>query len=207
MKKLFAYNIGCLIVSAVLLAFALSGCAEKQNSKADLSVSQHAEEALKFAKRKGLNTNYAIFVDYSIPSGTPRLFVWDFKAQKIVARTYVMHGCGKGSTKEKPVFSNEINSECSSLGKFKVFKDRHGAKITRSFRMEGYDKSNSNAWKRGLMIHQSKWIDYWKWRKYIPLHRESCQGCITVGSKGMDYLESLIKREYKPLLLWSYSSK
>lgn len=84
MKKLFAYNIGCLIVSAVLLAFALSGCAEKQNSKADLFVSQHAEEALKFAKQKGLNTNYAIFVDYSIPSGTPRLFVWDFKAQKIV---------------------------------------------------------------------------------------------------------------------------
>ena len=58
--------------------------------------------------------------------------------------------------------------------------------------------------KRGIMIHRSTWVDKWCWKKYIPLHEPSCQGCITVSSKGMSYLEKLIKSVSTPLLLWSY---
>ena len=60
------------------------------------------------------------------------------------------------------------------------------------------------AYKRGLMIHRSTWVDKWCHKKHIPLHGPSCQGCITVSSKGMNYLERLIKSESTPLLLWSY---
>ena len=42
------------------------------------------------------------------------------------------------------------------------------------------------------------------WMRYIPLHRSSCQGCVTVSSKGMRYLWQLVNNEEKPLLLWSY---
>ena len=41
----------------------------------------------------------------------------------------------------------------------------------------------------------------------IPLHRASCQGCVTVSTRGMDYLWDLVNREKKPLLLWNYMSK
>ena len=176
----------------------------KKSTLDGAQIELRAAEAQTYAKAHKLNTNYALFVDYSIPSGTPRLFVWDYGKNKIIARTYVMHGVGKGSTAAKPVFSNTVGSECSSLGKFKVTKS-HGSKIKRSYRLKGLEASNSNAWRRGIMIHRSAWIDTWCWKKYIPLHEPSCQGCITVSSKGMTYLEKLIKNESEPLLLWSYN--
>ena len=168
-----------------------------------MTMEQRAEEAYQYAKRHKMNTSYAFLVDYSIPSGTPRLFVWDYEKNRVVAKTYVMHGIGGGSTKETPVFSNKPGSKCSSLGHFSVTK-LHGSKIRRSFRLKGLDGSCSNAFRRGIMIHRSKWVDVWCKEKYIPLHEESCQGCITVSSKGMTYLEKLINSQSKPILLWSY---
>ena len=158
----------------------------------------------RWAKKHHLNTSYALLLDYSIPSGTPRLFVWSYEKQQVVARMYVMHGVGGGSTKEKPVFSNRPGSKCSSLGKYKVLKS-HGYKVRRSYRLQGLERSNSNAFRRGIMIHRSTWVDRQCCKKYIPLHERSCQGCVTVSSKGMTYLERLIKSETTPLLLWSYS--
>ena len=166
-------------------------------------VSQRAAEALEYAKKHHLNTNYVLLVDYSIPSGTPRMLVWSHKQGRIVARTYVMHGVGGGSTAEKPVFSDKVGSKCSSLGKFKVTK-LHGSKIKRSYRLVGLERGNRNAFRRGILIHSSSWIEMWSWKKYIPLHEVSCQGCVTVSPKGMAYLDKLIKKESKPILLWSY---
>lgn len=170
------------------------------------TVDERAEKALAFAHRHNMNEHYALFVDYSIPSGIPRLFVWDFHKKKIIASTYVMHGSGGGSTARRPRFSNRPGSECSSLGRFLVTKDR-GNRLKCSFRLRGMDSDNQSAYTRGLMIHSSTWVDKWCWTKYIPLHRASCQGCITVSSRGMNYLWPLINKENKPLLLWTFVSK
>ena len=67
----------------------------------------HYAEALVYTRKHNLNTDYVLLLDYSIPSGTPRLFVWDYNRDKVVARTYVMHGVGGGSTAKEPVFSNK----------------------------------------------------------------------------------------------------
>ena len=180
------------------------GSSEKSVDNGD-PMAMRVTEAVEYAKRHNLSCNYVLLLDYSIPSGTPRLFVWDTEKNRIVARTYVMHGLGGGSTAEQPVFSNKVGSGCSSLGKFKVTK-LHGSKLKRSYRLKGLERSNSNAFRRGIMIHRSKWVDTWCKNTYIPLHEPSCQGCITVSSKGMDYLEGLINSEARPLLLWSYNS-
>ena len=150
-------------------------------------IEQRAEKALDFAKQHNMNEHYALFVNYGIPSGKPRLFVWDFLKHKIIASSYVMHGPGKGSTDKHPVFSNEPGSECSALGRFLVTKE-HGATLKRSFRLKGMDGDNKTAF----------------WMRYIPLHRASCQGCVTVTSRGMDYIWELVNNEKVPLLLWSY---
>lgn len=195
------------IVLSLLLAVSACSSLPSSNRNSDatgkVNLDYRAAEALRYAKRHGMNTNYAFFLDYSIPSGTPRLFVWDYSQNRIVARTYVMHGVGGGSTASVPAFSNKRGSKCSSLGKFEVTKS-HGYKLKRSFRLKGLDSSCSNAFSRGLMIHCSTWVDLWSWKQYIPLHSESCQGCITVSSRGMNYLEKLIKSQSKPILLWSY---
>jgi hypothetical protein len=114
-----------------------------------------------------------------------------------------MHGPGGGSTAERPRFSNKPGSECSSLGRFLVTKE-HGYTLKRSFRIKGMDFDNQSAYARGLMIHKSGWVDSHCWMRYIPLHRASCQGCVTVSTRGMNYLWSLINKENKPILLWNF---
>lgn len=167
------------------------------------TMEQRAEAAMAYVQKHNLNQKYCLFVDYSIPSGTPRLFVWSFRDSTVVASTYDMHGYGMGSTAEKPVFSNKPGCRCSSLGRFAVTK-RHGAKLKRSYRLRGVDTDNKTAGTRGLMIHRSSWVDTHCHKDYIPLHPKSCEGCITVSSRGMTYLEKLINSQEKNLLLWSY---
>ena len=179
------------------------GLPEWPDRKEYATIEARAEKALAFAKRHNMNDHYALFLDYAIPSGTPRLFVWDFEKHRIIASCYAMHGPGKGSTDKHPVFSNEPGSECSALGRFLVTKE-HGATLKRSFRLKGMDGDNKTAYARGLMIHGSSFLDGHVWMRYIPLRRASCQGCVTVTSRGMDYIWELVNDEEKPLLLWSY---
>ena len=157
------------IVAAVLLLiaavafFALRwawkyyGLPERPDRTEYKTIEERAEKALAFAQRHNMSERYALFVDYGIPSGTPRLFLWDFRRKAIVASTYVMHGPGRGSTAKTPHFSNRPGSECSSLGRFLVTKER-GHKIKRSFRLKGMDTDNQSAFKRGLMIHSARWV-------------------------------------------------
>ena len=214
MKKRKRLRLCMRIVLAILLvvgAFALLwvwkyyGLPEKPDRREYRTIEERSYKALSFAKRHHMNEHYALFVDYGIPSGTPRLFVWDYLSRKIVASTYVMHGPGGGSTAEKARFSNRPGSNCSSLGRFLVTKE-HGNRNKRGFRLKGMDIDNQSAYARGLMIHHARWVDIHCWRSYIPLKAGSCKGCVTVSSRGMNYLESLINKEEKPLLLWNYCS-
>ena len=194
-----------IIFSAAFILCILASCNAGMlfASSPRMSLEDRAAKAYQYARRRGMNTDYAFFLDYSIPSGTPRLFVWDFNKNRVIARTYAMHGVGGGSTMSEPVFSNKPGSLCSSLGRFEVTK-KHGHKVRRSFRLKGLDRTCNNAFRRGIMIHRSTWVDRWCSKKYIPLHSESCQGCVTVSSRGMIYLEKLINSQSKPILLWSY---
>ena len=151
------------------------------------TIEERAKKAFAFAKRHNMNEHYALFVDYGIPSGTPRLFIWDFQQKKIVASTYVMHGPGGGSTDEQPKFSNRPGSNCSALGRFLITKE-NGNRNKHGFRIKG----------------SSFWVDRYCWMRYIPLRGKSCQGCVTVSSRGMNYLWPLINKEKKPLLLWNF---
>ena len=211
MKRKIKFGCALVIVVTVIIAIIIGLhwawkyylLPEWVDSKEYKTIEERAERAIVFIKKHNMNENYMFFVDYSIPSGTPRLFVWDFQRKKIVASTYVMHGPGKGSTDKRPVFSNEPGSECSALGRFLVTKE-HGATLKRSFRLKGMDGDNKTAYSRVLLIHGSTFWDGHVWMRYIPLHRASCQGCVTVTSRGMDYIWELVNNEKVPLLLWSY---
>ena len=211
MKRKIKFGCALVIVVTVIIAiiFGLHWAwkyyllPEWIDSKDYKTIEERAERTIVFIKKHNMNENYMLFVDYSIPSGTPRLFVWDFQRKKIVASTYVMHGPGKGSTDKHPVFSNEPGSECSALGRFLVTKE-HGATLKRSFRLKGMDGDNKTAYSRVLMIHGSTFLDGHVWMRYIPLRRASCQGCVTVTTRGMDYIWELVNNEKVPLLLWSY---
>ena len=162
-----------LVASTAVGAFFLNwgwkyyGLPELPDYREYESLEERADFALAYAKRHNLNEHYALFVDYSIPSGTPRLFVWDFRKNRIVARTYVMHGSGGGSTDERARFSNRPGSKCSSLGRFLVTKE-HGRRNKRGFRIKGLDLDNKTAYGRGLMIHRAGWVDRHCWKSISP---------------------------------------
>ena len=175
-----------LLLIAAVAFFALRwawkyyGLPERPDRTEYKTIEERAEKALAFAQRHNMSERYALFVDYGIPSGTPRLFLWDFRRKAIVASTYVMHGPGRGSTAKTPHFSNRPGSECSSLGRFLVTKER-GHKIKRSFRLKGMDTDNQSAFRRGLMIHSARWVDRWCWKDYIPLKPRVLSGCVTIS--------------------------
>lgn len=162
-----------------------------------------AEKAWRYAERKGMNRHYCLFLDYGIPSGKPRLFVWSFEEGRIIYSGHAMHGPGKGSTDESPVFSNAYGSHCSSVGRFEVTRNR-GTRNKSGFRLKGLDLSNNSAYSRGIMIHSSRWVDNNRWRKFIPLNEKSCQGCVTVSTRDMAYINRLVGKEEGNLLLWAY---
>lgn len=208
-RNCFTAMLLLMVVAAVFglhWAWKYYGLPEWPDRREYKTIEERAEKALAFSKRHKMNEHYALFVDYGIPSGTPRLFVWDFHQKKIVASTYVMHGPGGGSTDEHPKFSNKPGSGCSSVGRFLVTKE-NGNRNKRGFRIKGLDIDNQTAYGRALMIHGSKWVDSHCWKRYIPMNRKSCLGCVTVSSRGMNYLWTLVNKEQKPLLLWSFVSK
>ena len=98
---------------------------EKQETKEQQArdYKKYAEEALLYCKKNKISTDFFVLIDFSIHSGKKRMFIWDFKKDKITDSFLVSHGCGSQPTardysKEKPAFSNQPNSHSSSLGKY-----------------------------------------------------------------------------------------
>ena len=206
MKRFLFYALRLLVLGAILYSAVTCGLFSPGRIPGNshyIELEARAGKALQYAHRKGLNENYCLFVDYGIPSGKPRLFVWSFAENRVVYSGYAMHGPGKGSTAETPVFSNVPGSNCSSIGRFEVTRAR-GRRNKTGFRLKGLEYSNSSAFSRGIMIHSSKWVDANRWRRYIPLNEKCCLGCVTVSTRDMAYINRLVGKEDGNLLLWSY---
>lgn len=161
-----------------------------------------------YCVNNNLSTNYAIVVDFSIPSGKSRFFLCDLRNNKIVASSLCAHGTGKGSTMSKPVFSNVKGSKCSSIGHYAI-KNRHVMKSTglSSFKLDGLDSTNSNAMSRGVLIHSSKVVTLFSlgiFPFYLPLDSRISSGCFAVDVDMMDLLGVVVSNEKKPILLYAY---
>ena len=206
MKRFFVSAARLAIIGAAVILAANSGLFSPGRIAGNSRFPEmecRAEKALRYAERKGLNDNYCLFLDYGIPSGKPRLFVWSFAENRVVYSAHAMHGPGKGSTDKAPVFSNVPGSKCSSVGRFEVTRVR-GRRNKTGFRLKGLERSNNCAYGRGIMIHGSRWVDLNQWKRYIPLNEKSCQGCVTVSTRDMAYINKLVGKERGNLLLWSY---
>lgn len=108
---------------------------------------------------RGYSTDYYILVDFSIPSGKKRFFIYDLQNGKRLMSSYCMHGSGKGNTDAKPKFSNEFGSGCSSLGRYVMVGK--GRKFKNCIRLRGLDKTNYLAETRGISIHSAGKVTSW----------------------------------------------
>lgn len=97
-------------------------------------------------------------IDYSLPSTTRRMWVFDLAAQKLMYDEFVAHGQGTGDNYAKK-FSNKDGSHATSLGLFTTAETYQGGNGY-SLRMDGLEKGvNDNARSRAIVIHGAPYVN------------------------------------------------
>ncbi|SBV93506.1 murein L,D-transpeptidase catalytic domain-containing protein [uncultured Dysgonomonas sp.] len=178
---------------------------EDENLVAFTRLKSKADSALAYCKSKGFSTEYSILIDFSIHSGKKRFFVWDFAKDTIRYSGLCCHGYGMESTQSKPVFSNVEGSYCSSLGKYKIGARAYSSwGINVHYKMHGLEKTNSNAFKRWVVLHShTPVVDHDIHPKHLPLGWS--QGCPVVSNEMMRKVDEMLKASRKPVLMWIYN--
>lgn len=179
--------------------------AEDESQIAFNRLKSKADSALAYCKSKGFNTEYCYLIDFSIHSGKKRFFVWDFAKDTIRYSGLCCHGYGMESTQAKPVFSNVEGSYCSSLGKYKIGSRAYSSwGINVHYKMHGLDRTNSNAFKRWIVLHSHTPVaDHDIHPKHLPLGWS--QGCPVVSNEMMRKVDEMLRVSKKPVLMWIYN--
>lgn len=176
--------------------------------ESNTGIEEKAKEALEFCEANGYNTDFCILIDMTIHSGKYRFFVYDFKTQKIERSALCAHGCGKDdkkSTEAQPVFGNDVGSFLTSLGKYKIGVRSYSQwGINVHYKMHGLEASNSNAYKRVVVLHSYTPVSS---SEIYPAHLPMgwSLGCPVIDDETMTLLDAKLKNTKKPVLLWIYN--
>lgn len=130
-----------------------------------------------YSKVKERKKKYLVIADYSKPSSEKRFFILNMNNFSLEDYTYVAHGKNSGADMAVS-FSNKMNSYKSSLGFYltgKSYTGRYGYSLRLFGLEEGY---NSNAFKRGVVVHGASASEPEYIKKYGFLGRT--EGCPAV---------------------------
>jgi hypothetical protein len=152
----------------------------------------------KYLKANKFNTTHCFLIDMKIESNKKRLFVYNVLKDSVELSGLVTHGSSTSQT-EEIVFSNQPNSLCTSLGRYKIGKSYNG-KFGLAYKLYGLDSSNSNAFNRFVVLHS---------HECVPANEVNyaiCQswGCPTVAPVFLQQLQQYIDKSSKPILLSIY---
>ena len=169
------------------------------NNTISKKLSLKAKEARSFIAKSEFNGTLCFLIDMSVPSNKPRFFVYDLKKDTIIRLGLVTHCRCNQDWLEGRQYSNQVGGGCTSLGKYRVGYSYSG-RFGLAFKLYGLDKTNSNAFKRFVVLHS---------HECVPENEavnEICQsdGCPTVSPGFLLELKPMIKNSEKPVLLWIY---
>ncbi|MEZ0129891.1 murein L,D-transpeptidase catalytic domain-containing protein [Flavobacterium sp. LBUM151] len=146
------------------------------------------------------NAKIAFFVDMKIKSGKNRFFVYDLVNDKILDEGLVANGSGSETkVRGELQFSNEPNSNSTSLGKYIVGKSYKGM-FGKSYRLSGLDETNSNALKRAIVLHAYSAVPEEEQDHYIS----NSHGCPMVSENFFKRLEKIIDTSKSSIILNVY---
>jgi len=166
-----------------------------------VSLDERLDDVEAFAEQNGYSTDYCFLIDFSIKSGKKRFFVYDLQTGEILRSGLVAHGSCYTQFLSQAKFSNATNCGCSSSGRYKVggsYKGEWG----KSFRLYGLDKSNSNAFKRAIVLHAHDEVPD---DEIYPRVLVNSYGCPMVSHSFFKELSQIIEGSEKPILLWIYN--
>lgn len=151
-------------------------------------------------KGSNYNTKIAFLVDMRIKSGKNRFFVYDLVNNKVLDQGLVAHGSGS----ETPIrgelkFSNEPNSNCTSLGRYSIEKGYKGI-FGKAYKLNGLDETNSNAFKRAIVLHHYSAVPHDEQEYYIS----RSHGCPMVNEEFFKRIEKIIDSSKSKIILDIY---
>lgn len=160
---------------------------------------QKVAEAWQYANEHNMNKSLCILVDYSLPSGCNRLWVWDFDDEEILFECPVAHGRGKGKHSRRSIasFSNEEDTWLSSLGKIRV-GERYTGRFGISYRLDGLDPTNSNIRRRFIVLHAYRTVPP---KPIFPLPSGRSKGCLMVAPRNMQTLDKILQGHENVLIV------
>ena len=159
-------------------------------------------DAAKYSSANNFSGDYCFLIDMSISSGKNRFFVYDMKKDAVILAGLVAHGSCNTHYLENAQFSNKPSSGCSSLGKYKVGAAYRG-EFGKSYRLYGLDSTNSNAYKRDIVLHAFGPIPD---QEIYPRLLNNSFGCPMVSRSFLERLSLIIDQSNKPILLWIFQS-
>jgi hypothetical protein len=167
------------------------------SSKAYLKLQAKAIEAKTFALENKFNISFCFFIDMSLHSGQNRFFIYDLQKDSIKKSGLVTHGRCNEDWLEGRKYGDVVGCGCTSLGKYRIGKSYQG-RFGLAFKLYGLDKTNSNAFKRFIVLHSHDCVPE------MEVENEICQsdGCPTVSPGFLKTIDPVIKKSGKPVLLW-----
>ncbi|MCB9201740.1 MAG: murein L,D-transpeptidase catalytic domain family protein [Flavobacteriales bacterium] len=175
---------------------------KKQDSIQKYSrIKKEIKELKKYiSSNKKYNSEMIFLIDMKIPSQKYRFFIYDLKNDSIQRESLVSHGSGSViSNSDSLCFSNIPESHQSSLGKYKIGNDYIG-NFGKSYKLHGLDSTNSNAFKRYIVLH--KYFCVPNREQLFPIC--TSLGCPMVSEVFFKVLENIIDSSEKPILLKIY---
>ena len=170
-----------------------------QNPALPEKLKAQASLAKEYNAKHHFNEQTCFLIDMGLPSGTNRFFVYDLQKDSVLNAGLVAHGNCYQRWLEGRRYSNQVESGCTSLGRYKVGTSYTG-KFGLSYKIYGLDSSNSNAYKRTVVLHSHSCVPD------TEVEEDICQsnGCPTVSPAFLNLLTPVIRKSGKPVLLWIY---
>ncbi|WP_160138320.1 murein L,D-transpeptidase catalytic domain-containing protein [Chryseobacterium sp. c4a] len=186
----------------IFLFILLVSCskAESQQAAVPSLPSSKIEEIKKYIKDKDYNQELAVFINFKIPSGKYRYFIYDLKNNKVIQKAIVAHGSGSvisGSNALK--FSNVEGSYQSSLGKYAIGGSYTG-QFGKAYRLKGLDSTNDNAMQRAIVLHSFSSVSDVESEKPAALSL----GCPMLSINAFKETAKYIDKSQKPIILYAF---
>ena len=170
------------------------------NAAAMFRLKQKATQFTVYNQDEQYETAYCFLIDMRIASGKKRFFVYDLKKDSLALAGLVTHGSGSEKRGDQLYFSNIPNSNCTSLGRYKIGASYQG-KFGLAFKLYGLDKTNSKAFERFVVLHAHSCVPE---EEVSPLLICESWGCPTVSPTFLTVLKKYIDKADKPIVLWIY---
>ncbi len=170
------------------------------NTEVMSRLKERAELAKDYVDENGFDVSYCFMIDMRLPSGKNRFFVYNLLKDSLEAAGLVTHGKGSESESGSLIFSNMPNSNCTSLGKYKIGTSYNG-NFGLSYKLMGLDKTNSRALDRAVVLHSYYGVPA---AEVYPSSICVSEGCPAVSAPFFIQLKGYMDESQEPILLWIY---